>query len=212
MLHKKDEQVERVSSFFWVWKSYICKRTQWHHVQSQLFLDYSKIVIKNLQYILIFSSKASAMFSDNGVSIVHAMLSGHGSFFSPCICVHMATPTLAVNESVHFSMFHWPQQYCKPLHIHSSRTPNRITDKDCGAATSYPSHPAPKTRTLPLPTPRPPKYTPNGVRCESLTWLLPVHLFWADCFGGFCHHHQKILGDNLLEFGLGLPLSRFAHP
>lgn len=134
-------------------------------------------------------------------------------FFQACMCPRGHAHT-AVNESVHFSMFHWPQQYCKPLHIHSSRTPNRKTDKDCGAATSYPSHPAPNTITTP-PLPWPPKNTPNGgPRWKPSRGFCPtalVCLFGADCCAGFCHHQQKNFGDNLLEFGLGLPLSRFAH-
>lgn len=128
-----------------------------------------------------------------------------------CPCGHAHT---TVNESVQFSMFHWPQQYCKPLHIHSSRTPNRKTDKDCGAATSYPSHPAPNTIT-PHPSLDPQNIHQIEVRCESphvaFAPAAPVRLFWADCCEGFCHHQQKFLGDNLLEFGLGLPLSCFTH-
>lgn len=128
-----------------------------------------------------------------------------------CPCGHAHT---TVNESVHFSVFHWPQQYCKPLHIHSSRTPNRKTDKDCGAATSYPSHPAPNTIT-PHPSLDPQNIHQIEIWCESphvaFAPAAPMRLFWANCCEGFCHHQQKFLGDNLLEFGLGLPLSCFTH-
>lgn len=145
---------------------------------------------------------------------VHMQWSPVMSLFFPacmCPCGHAHT---TVNESVHFSMFHWPQQYCKPLHIHSSRTPNRKTDKDCGAATSYPSHPAPNTIT-PHPSLDPQNIHRIEVWCESphvaFAPAAPVRLFWANCCEGFCHHQQNFLGDNLLEFGLGLPLSCFTH-
>lgn len=114
---------------------------------SHIFIfDYFKIVIKSLQYILTFSGKASAVLSDNGLAIVHIMLSGHGSFFfTTYMCAH-GHAHMAVNESVHFSMFHWPQQYCKPLHIHSSRTPNRKTDKDCVVPQHHTHHTQPPKR------------------------------------------------------------------
>ena len=122
------------------------------------------------------------------------------------MCPHDHTPA-TLKESVHFSMFHWPQQYCKPLHIHSSRIPNRTTNEDGAAAAS---HPTPS----PLPCPLTPKNLPCSSAWKSLVAFGPpaqMHLFFADCFKGLCLHQQKIAGDNFLEFSLGLPLSRFTH-
>lgn len=111
-------------------------------------------------------------------------------------------------------MFHWPQQYCKPLHIHSSRMPNRTTDKDCDAAASYP-RPSP---ILPQRHPSPLHWPPKQLPCSSV-WKghvasgppAQVRLFCVICFKGFCLHQQKSGGDNFLEFSPGLPLWRFAH-
>lgn len=133
------------------------------------------------------------------------------------MCPHDHTPA-TLKESVHFSMFHWPQQYCKPLHIHSSRIPNRTTGKDCAAAASHPG-PSPTALIPPsTPSPLPSPLTPKTLPCSSV-WKshvdcgppAQVHLFCPDCFKGFCLHQQKSGGDNFLEFSLGLPLWRFAH-
>lgn len=56
-------------------------------------------------YILTITLKLSSVFSQNGSPSVHAMLSGHVSFFPACMCALSHAPT-AVNESVHLSMFH----------------------------------------------------------------------------------------------------------
>lgn len=120
-------------------------------------------------------------------------------------------------KKVHFSMFHWPQQYCKPLHIHSSRIATRTTDIDGVTADSCPGHPHPPTHTHILTSMLsthhlwPLKKLP----CRPSRGRWPYQL-WCVCSAlivvqDFCLHQQKSRGDNFLEFGPGLPLSRFAR-
>jgi len=131
-----------------------------------------------------------------------------------CVCVCVCSWPAVLKGSVRFSMFHWPQQYCEPLHIHSSRTPNRTTDTDCQRPPIPDPPPTPSNAVTPDPH-RPLKKTSHLVQCERVTWLFGpaahLHLFCADCFKGFCLHQQKRGGDNFLEFSLGLPLWHFAH-
>ncbi len=107
------------------------------------------------------------------------------------VSTHSVSPHARLNESVRFSMLHWPQQYCKPLHI---TVPERPIQQQ-----KEPSPSKPRAQTRPACS----GHVPPTASSSSVCLLA--------CFKGFCLHRQKSREDNFLEFGLAGPFWRYAR-